>query len=125
MSTSGKIHRLAIEHFNKFNQLQEKRRQIDFDMAAHLKQLENNNQTVEGKVAVLDYKDKIANEEEFHLQLREELKEISEEFIPLLVFINANRIDCLETNIQDQTYIKSFIDEDGKIISTGPITKLN
>lgn len=122
MNQSDKIHRLAIEHFDKSNQLQEKRRQIDFDMAKHLKQLETNNQTVEGKLAVLDYKDKITHEKEFYLQLQYELQEIGNEFKPLLVAINANRYDKLNTRIKGNIYIDSFIDEHGEIINTGPFT---
>lgn len=124
MSTSDKIHRLAIEYFEKSKQLKEKRRKIDFDMTKHLKSLENNNQAVEGKLAILDYKHKIKGEEEFYLQLQQELNEISEEFRPLLIAVDANRHDKLDTKIGRDTYIDSFIDEHGEIICTGPFTHL-
>lgn len=125
MNVSNRIHHLAIEHFGKSNQLQEKRRQIDFDMAKHLKQLETNNQTVEGKLAILDYKDKTAYEEELYLQFQKELNDISEEFRPLLIAVNTNRHDKLNTRIKGNVYIDSFIDEDGEIICTGPFTDIN
>ncbi|RZK60439.1 MAG: hypothetical protein EOO91_01350 [Pedobacter sp.] len=125
MSTSEKIHVLAIEYFEKFNQLKEHRRHLDYDMAKHLKTLESNNQSVNGKLAVLDYKDKIKNEEDFYLQLEEELKNIAEELKPLLVAINATSEEKLDTRIKGSTYIDSFLDEKGEIICRGPFTHIS
>ncbi|MEN5087997.1 hypothetical protein ABE426_16140 [Sphingobacterium faecium] len=125
MYTSEKTNELALAYFEKYNQLVEKRRQIDYDMTNNLKSLENNNQTVDGKLAVLEYKNKIVLEEEFYLQVQQELSEISEDFIPILVAVNANRHDRLYTQIGGDVFIDSFLDENGKIISSGPVIHID
>ena len=119
------IKELATSYLETLLRLKEKRRFINYDLANRLKVLEQNNNTVEGKLAILQFKGEINANEELYSQYEGELNEIKAELKPILIELNANIFDPLRVQANGKTHFDTYIDENGDIQSPGYFTLLN
>lgn len=117
------IHELASRFLYLKTQKEEQRRVIDYDMRNKLKKLEGDNHNVEGKLRVLDFKDKIKLAEEDYLQISAELQEVVEELKPYLIELGATRLDPLITHVQEKTYFDVWLDENKDVQCPGLYSK--
>ncbi len=120
-----KVKELATSYLETLLRLKEKRRFIDYDLASHLKVLEQNSNAVEGKLAILQFKGEINANEELYSQYIAELNVIEAELKPMLIELNATRLDPLRVQANGRTHFDTFIDEKGDIKSPGYFTLLN
>jgi|GEM_PF-2456690 len=117
IKTNMDVHELAKSYFDLQEKKKEKRRQIDFDYSKKLKSLEQEAINVEGKLRVLAFKSEIDAAESDFDQYTLELEEVKKELKPILIKVNANRFDKLETQIEGPIHLETYLNEDGKIVS--------
>ncbi len=111
------IHELAKSYYDLQEKKKEKRRQIDFDYSKKLKSLEKEARDVDGRLRVLAFKSEIEVAEKDFDQYSLELEEVKIELKPILVKVNAHRLDKLETQIEGPIHLETYINEEGEIVS--------
>jgi len=119
------IKHLATRFLEVRAQRDEKRRYIDYSMKNTLKELEADQDNIEGRLRILHFKDQVKSEEAFYQQIEDELQEVIVDLKPYLIEINANRITPLTTHVQDRTNFDVWVDENLQIQSAGLYTKIN
>lgn len=92
-------HQLAKAYLHSKQNVEEQRRLIDYPMKKKLAELERDN-TIEGKLRVIQFKSEIQAAEDNYEQTVQELEEIANDLNPILIEINANRFDPLQTHIK-------------------------
>ena len=119
----NEIKALANDFLEIRENVNEKRRYIDYDMAQHLTKIEENKDgTVESTLAVIKFKSEIEAEESHYSELQQQLLDITKDLKPLLVEVNATRDNPLITHVEGRTYHDTYLDENGDVQNRGLYT---
>ena len=119
----NEIKALANDFLEIRENVNKKRRYIDYNMAQHLTKIEENKDgTVESTLAVIKFKSEMEAEESHYSELQQQLVDITKDLKPLLVEVNATRDNPLITHVEGRTYHDTYLDENGDVQNRGLYT---
>ena len=119
----NEIKALANDFLEIRENVNKKRRYIDYNMAQHLTKIEENKDgTVESTLAVIKFKSEMEAEESHYSELQQQLVDITKDLKPLLVEVNATRDNPLITHVEGRTYHDTYLDENRDVQNRGLYT---